>query len=178
MSAPRTDGPVADQMREHVAAALAGHHFTDMRDRKITCHRGESPRTWAARAIASRRDGSLARADAEGAAWRRAHPSPYVVANSDLTPEHYAMLQYVEQLIRDTPYPGRPSAPEDEPLIEQLLAAAGRNAGEYAMTRILVNADRAPADGKPQLRAVVPGPGAQHLEVRRGGAQRGDERTR
>ena len=151
------DGPTVDQMRAHLAEALAGHHFPDMRDRKLHLHRGESSRAWAARAIASRREGTLAPAVAEGAAWRRAHPSPYRLGISDLTPEDYALLLHVEQLIRDTPYPDRASAPEDEPLIEQLLAAGGgRGASEYTMAPILLNADRAPAGNQPPtLRSVA-----------------------
>lgn len=150
-----TDGPLHEQMREHVVEALSGHRFPDMRDRTFRYTRHESSRAWAARAIAARRDGTLPRAVTEGAAWRRANlPHRYLPYGSDLTPEDHALLDHVQQLLDTTPYPDRPSAPEDEPLIEQLLAAAGRGA-EYAMTRVLLNADRAPAAGQPpRLRSV------------------------
>ncbi|MFD5848155.1 hypothetical protein [Streptomyces chartreusis] len=151
------DGPTRDQMRAYLTEALAGHHFPDMRDRQLHLHRGTSPRAWAARAIASRREGTLAPAVAEGAAWRRSHPSPYRLRDSDLTPEDHALLSHVEQLIEATAYPERASVPEDEPLIEQLLAAAGgRGASEYKMAPILLNADRAPSgEEPPQLRPVA-----------------------
>ncbi|MFE2684469.1 hypothetical protein [Streptomyces mirabilis] len=151
------DGPTCDQMHVHLAEALAGHHFPDMRDRTLHLHRGTSSRAWAARAIASRREGTLGPAVAEGAAWRRAHPSPYRLGISDLTPENHALLQHVERLIESTPYPDRVSAPEDEPLIEQLLTAGGgRRASEYTMAPILLNADRVPsADQPPKLRPVA-----------------------
>ncbi|GGS25838.1 hypothetical protein GCM10010284_68250 [Streptomyces rubiginosohelvolus] len=33
------DGPLQEEMRAHLDTALAGHHYVDMRDRKIDCHR-------------------------------------------------------------------------------------------------------------------------------------------
>ncbi|MEU8526454.1 hypothetical protein AB0C77_12780 [Streptomyces sp. NPDC048629] len=150
------DGPTREQMRARLDEALSGHQFPDMRDRQLRLHRGTSARAWAARAIASRREGTLAPAVAEGAAWRLTEP-PRHAPGSRLTPEDHALLQHVEQLLEVTPHPERPSAPEDEPLIEELLTAAGgRRASEYKMAPILLAADRAPAGGQPpQLRLVT-----------------------
>jgi hypothetical protein len=140
-----TDGPLREEMRGHLERALAGDHFADMRDRQLHLHRGETPRAWAARTIASRREGTVRPAVAEGAARSRALPKTYTVRNSDLTPEDHALLQHVEDLIENTPFQERASAPEDEPLIEQLLSAAGgRSASKYTMARTLLRADRAP----------------------------------
>ncbi|MEV7814392.1 hypothetical protein AB0P05_27265 [Streptomyces flaveolus] len=69
-----TDGPVKTEMDKHLADALAGHLFPDMRDRTIRRWRSTSTRAWAARAIASRRAGTLATAVAEGAALYRSLP--------------------------------------------------------------------------------------------------------
>ena len=157
------DGPLREEMRTHLDGALADYRFAEMRDRTITTHRGTSTRAWAARAIASRREGTLATAVSEGAAWRRAHlPQKSPFGGAQLTPEDHALLSHINELIDVTPYPDRASAPEDEPLIEDLLAAGtrklpygGRTISEYDMARVLLNADRAPATGRaPELQAA------------------------
>ncbi|MFC9261267.1 hypothetical protein ACFT25_15770 [Streptomyces hydrogenans] len=56
------DGPLYDEMRAHLDEALAGYRYADMRDGKITPLRGDTSRSWAAQAIASRREGTLAAA--------------------------------------------------------------------------------------------------------------------
>ncbi|WP_432088501.1 hypothetical protein [Streptomyces sp. bgisy095] len=162
------DGPTDEEMRAHLAEALAGYRFAEMRDRKVSLLRGDTSRSWAARAIASRREGTLVTAVAEGAVSRRrlgvelprlGTPDPRV------THEYYALLQHVRKLQRTTSYPERASAPEDEPLIEDLLAAATRtdqyghrmrHVSEYDMAHVLLAVEQAPAGEQPPRLAVVP----------------------
>ncbi|MGW1226595.1 hypothetical protein [Streptomyces sp. NPDC002530] len=161
------DGPLYDEMRAHLDEALAGHRFTEMRDRKITPLRGETSRSWAARAIASRREGALATAVAERAAYERRQgvrlprlgtPDPRA------THEYYALLHHVQELQRTTSYPERASMPEDEPLIEDLLAAATRtdqyghlirHVSEYDMAHVLLAVEQAPAGDQPPKLSIV-----------------------
>ncbi|MFD4127146.1 hypothetical protein ACFXKK_10355 [Streptomyces globisporus] len=116
------DGPLEKEMRTHLDTALAGHRYVDMRDRTIDCHRSTSNRAWAARAIASRREGTQGTVIVEGAAHRRSlgvgmhRPG---VHGPTHTHEYYALLRHVDDLCRGTAYPERASAPEDEPLIGQ-----------------------------------------------------------
>ncbi|MFI9155691.1 hypothetical protein [Streptomyces sp. NPDC053367] len=169
------DGPTHDQMRAHLEEALAGHHFPDMRDRQLHLNRGTTARAWAARAIASRREGTLAPAVTEGAAWRRTQlPGWQPLGGDKLTPEDHALLRHVDQLIEATAYPDQASAPEDEPLIEELLAAGSRedsygrrSASEFDMARVLLNADRAPsAEQPPQLRPLpTPAPAQPRINM-------------
>ncbi|MEU2076586.1 hypothetical protein [Streptomyces sp. NPDC013489] len=164
-----TDGPLREEMRAHLDAALAGYRYAEMRDRTIHCSRSYSERAWAARAIASRRQGTLAPAIADGAAHHRAlrvqlprlsHQDP------SETHEYFALLRHIEELWQVTPYPERASAPEDEPLIEQLLAAGTRTRGdsgfrtvsEYDMAKALLAAEQAPAGDQPPKLAVVRAP--------------------
>ncbi|MFI6530695.1 hypothetical protein [Streptomyces uncialis] len=160
------DGPRQEEMRAHLDTALAGYRYVDMRNRKIDCHRSTSPRAWAARAIASRREGTLGPAIAEGAAHRRSlgvgMPRPGVQGPTH-THEYYALLRHVEELCRGTAYPERASAPDDEPLIQQLLAAGTRDrahtgrptVSEYDMATALLAAEQAPTGGQPPKFAVV-----------------------
>ncbi|MFI9031162.1 hypothetical protein [Streptomyces sp. NPDC053560] len=161
-----TDGPLPEEMRAHLDAALAGHRYAELRDRTIECARTCSARAWAARAIASRREGTLATAIADGAAHRRALGVQLPRLGSqdpDGSHEYYALLSQVEELCRATAYPERPGAPEDEPLIAQLLTAGTRprpsgvrTLSEYDMARALLATEQAPAgDGPPRL-TVVP----------------------
>ncbi|WP_103510789.1 hypothetical protein [Streptomyces sp. SM13] len=155
------DGPLQEEMRAHLGTALAGSRYVDMRDRKIDCHRSTSKRAWAARAIASHREGTLGPAIADGAAHRRSlgvgMPRPGVQGPTH-THEYYALLRHVDDLCRETAYPERASAPEDEPLIGQLLATGTRdraNTGrpavsEYDMTTALLAA----GDWPPKLTVV------------------------
>ncbi|MFC6365112.1 hypothetical protein [Nonomuraea thailandensis] len=161
-----TDGPRWEEMRGHLDTALAGYRYVEMRDRKIDCHRSTSERAWAARAIASRREGALGPAIAEGAAWRRSlgvELPRMGVRDPSETHEYYALLRHVGELCEQTAYPDRASAPEDEPLIEQLLAAGTRdraNTGhptvsEYDMAKALLAGEQAPAGDQPPKLAVV-----------------------
>ncbi|MFE9417077.1 hypothetical protein ACFYMX_15720 [Streptomyces griseofuscus] len=73
------------------------------------------------------------------------------------THEYYALLRHVEELCGATAYPDRASAPKDEPLIEQLLAAGTRDrantsrptASEYDMAKALLAVELAPAGDQP-----------------------------
>ncbi|MFH8620159.1 hypothetical protein ACH4E8_34465 [Streptomyces sp. NPDC017979] len=148
------DGPTVEGMHELVDAALAGPRYAEMRDRKIDYVRSPSDRAWAARAIASRRDGTLARAVADGA------------AKSSDTHELYALLRHIATLVQTTAYPERADVPEDEPDIQELLAAGTRlhprtgrsTRSEHDMARALFVAERAPAGYSPPRLTVVPVP--------------------
>ncbi|MFF8619264.1 hypothetical protein [Streptomyces sp. NPDC015350] len=153
-----------DEMRDRLEEALAGHRFTEMRDRKITFLRSESPRAWAARAIAARREGTLGPAVAEGVRQRAGRELPRLGApDPRRTPEFYALTYYVDQLTQTTSYPDRASAPEDEPLIEDLLAAAART-DRYGcvftsdMAFVLLAVEHAPAGDQPPRLSLVPAP--------------------
>ncbi|MEV5598950.1 hypothetical protein [Streptomyces sp. NPDC052496] len=161
-----TDGPRWEEMRAHLDTALAGYRYAEMRDRTIDCHRSTSQRAWAARAIASRREGTLGPAIADGAAYRRSlgvELPRMGTQDPHATHEYYALLRHVENLCRTTSHPERASAPEDEPLIEQLLAAGTRDrantgrptASEFDMAKALLAAERAPAADRPPTLAVV-----------------------
>ncbi|MFI1845156.1 hypothetical protein ACH439_23855 [Streptomyces microflavus] len=171
-------------MRAHLGAALAGHHYVDMRDREIDCHRSTSQRAWAARAIASRREGTLGAAIAEGAAHRRSlgvgMPRPGAHGPTH-THEYYALLRHVDDLCRRTAYPERASAPEDEPLIGQLLAAGTRDhannsrptVSEYDMATALLAAEQAPAGDRPSSLSFGP-----RRRAGEGGSEDDDATTR
>ncbi|MDN3262882.1 hypothetical protein QWJ26_24360 [Streptomyces sp. CSDS2] len=164
-----TDGPRREEMRAHLDAALAGYRYAEMRDRTVDCHRSTSERAWAARAIASRREGALGPAITHGAAYRRSlgvQLPRMGVQDPGESHEYYALLHHVGELCRTTAYPDRASAPEDEPLIEQLLKAGTRdraNTGrptvsEYDMARALLAAEQAPAGDRPPTLTVVRAP--------------------
>lgn len=166
-----TDGPLYEEMRTHLDTALAGYRYVDMRDRQIDMRRSHSERAWAARAIASRREGTLAPAVTDGATSRRAMglELPRFGTNEPTgSHEYYALLSHVEDLWRKTSYPERASVPEDEPLIEQLLAAGTKKSeyhdwpilSEYEMARALLATMQAPAGDQPPRLTVVPAPSA------------------
>ncbi|MFC7795737.1 hypothetical protein [Streptomyces cinereoruber] len=160
------DGPLHDEMRAHLDEAVAGYRYADMRDRKGSLLRGDTSRSWAARAIASRREGTLATAVAEGAAQRRRMGERRLgTPDPRATHEYYALLQHVRKLQRTTSYPERASAPEDEPLIEDLLAAAPRtdqhghrmrHVSEHDMAHVLLAVEQASAGDQPPRLTVVP----------------------
>ncbi|MCD9900996.1 hypothetical protein LUR56_15295 [Streptomyces sp. MT29] len=79
------------------------------------------------------------------------------------THEYYALLRHVDDLCRGTSYPVRASTHEDEPLVQQLLAAGTRdraNTGrpsvsEYDVATELLAAEQAPdRDWTPKLAVV------------------------
>ncbi|GAB2717838.1 hypothetical protein [Kitasatospora kifunensis] len=160
------DGPTRAQMRDLVATVLAEHpsHFGLMKDREIGTSRMDSTRAWAARAVAARRDGTLAEETAHGVAQRRSLGVDRIRLGilEPLTCEYYALTDCVERLVDRTAYPDRPSDPADVPLIEELLAAGKHD--EHVMAEILVNEFLAPVPGTgPALRAVDGCPGAGAL---------------
>ncbi|MFF8955484.1 hypothetical protein [Streptomyces sp. NPDC014894] len=162
------DGPREEEMRAHLDTALAGYRYVDMRDRTIDFHRSTSERAWAARAVASRREGTLGPAIAEGADYRRSLgvglPRPGAQGPTH-THEYYALLRHVDDLCRGTAYPERPDAPEDEPGIQELLAAGTREdphtgrstRSEYDMAHALLGTGL-PAGPRPPRLTAVPAP--------------------
>ncbi|MFQ6851877.1 hypothetical protein AAIB46_13400 [Streptomyces sp. 35M1] len=160
------DGPLEEEMGTHLDTGLAGHRYVDMRDRTIDCHRSTSNRAWAARAIASRREGALGTAIVEGAAHRRSlgagMPRPGVHGPTH-THEYYALLRHVDDLCRGTAYPERASSPEDERLIGKLLAAGSRdraNTGmptvkDYEMASALLAAEQARTGDRPPELGII-----------------------
>lgn len=127
-------GPTEPQMRDLAAPALPD----GLRDRRLTYTRGESDRALAARAVAAYRDGTLAAEVARRAPLHRHNPSSMT---HDWTPEDYAFLAVVRELVENTPFPDRPSAPEDTPLIDHLLVVSRGQHRE--MGRLLLSADLA-----------------------------------
>lgn len=151
-----SDGPTFDEMRDLVDRALTDGRFSLMADRKLRLYRGKSDRAWAARAIAARRDGSLAAEIAAGAAYQR----PLMQARSfgfpsDLTAEDHAALSYIARLIDETTAPQVADAPEDEPLIQELLEAG--KGSKFKMVRILTGELSAPTAGDRPVLRVLPG---------------------
>ncbi|MFI6150655.1 hypothetical protein [Streptomyces sp. NPDC051109] len=111
------DGPRREEMRAHLDAALAADdRYTAMRDRTIACFRSQTRQAWAARAAAAHREGILSSAIADIAVHKGEQESD----------EANALWRYVRELWENASYPERASAPEDVPLIEQLVAASTR----------------------------------------------------
>ncbi|MFD5617584.1 hypothetical protein [Streptomyces yangpuensis] len=133
-------------MRAQLGAALAdSDRYAAMRDRAIGCYRFRTHRAWAARAAAARRAGALATAIAEIAVHKGEQESD----------EAGALWLYVRGLWEKTSYPERAGAPEDVPLIEQLVAASTRDlpsgsraTSELYMAQALL-AQPSPAPGTP-----------------------------
>ncbi|MGW7438502.1 hypothetical protein [Streptomyces sp. NPDC054849] len=112
------DGPLREEMLAHLVAALAdSDRYAAMRDRRIGCSRSQTRQAWAARAAAARREGVLVSAIAE-------IPVRKGEQESD---EASALWLYVRKLWENTSYPERVGAPEDVPLIEQVVAASTRD---------------------------------------------------
>ncbi|MBV6700227.1 hypothetical protein KV557_24510 [Kitasatospora aureofaciens] len=151
------DGPTLDEMRDLVDRTIAAHprHFGLLADRQLSVSRMDSVRAWAARAVAARRDGSLATEVARDVARRRelGLTPPRLGRAEPKREEYYALLNHIERLVNSTSYPERPDEEADVPVIEQLLTAGRRD--EYKMADILVNELLAPeASAAPALRAV------------------------
>jgi hypothetical protein len=129
------NGPTRNGMRDIVAAELNSGAYPDLPRQIFTWSRGYSPRAFAARAAAARRDGSLARAVKAGAAERRRLGVNQPSWNR-LRPEELAANEHIEHLLATTPYPDRPADPTDEMVIAALIEVSGGN--EYAMLPALV----------------------------------------
>ncbi|WP_190233130.1 hypothetical protein [Streptomyces avicenniae] len=117
------DGPTLVQMRVHLAAVLDTGRFDAMRDRRITLLRGTTCRAWAARAIASRRAGTLAQAVASGPR-RRGRTLPDSASDEQA---QAALHRHVHGLLEATAWPQRADVPADEEPIAALLAAGTRS---------------------------------------------------
>ncbi|MEV8347155.1 hypothetical protein [Streptomyces niveus] len=150
-------GPTLARMRELVGHSLSTDTvYPGLRDRKLVYTRGESDRAWAARAVAAHREGTLAPAVAERAPLHGHSRTPMT---RDWSPEDYAVLAIVEEIVQNTPFPDRASHPDDEELIEQLLKVA--NGQRREMGRLLLSGNlhghaATPPDpsGPPSLRIV------------------------
>ncbi|MYS78926.1 hypothetical protein [Embleya scabrispora] len=130
-----TDGPTVDRMRGHVAAVRTARRRVAPPEHRLAYRRRQSPRAWAARAIAVLRDANSARAVAAGAALRRNHPAAQGWRTGGLTPEDHALLDLVQRLSEGIADPERADRPEDEPLIRRLLDEG--NHSKEAMCRLL-----------------------------------------
>jgi hypothetical protein len=163
-----SDGPTESGMLALVTDAVARREFSAMADRVFVCTRSVSARAWAATAAALRRDPEQRAAIAAYAAgWRSRHGNDYRFTSD---PDEAALCHIVDEAIKTTERPDRVRAPEDEPLIEELLRLGRRMdritnrlapfADEYTMARLLVASDRAPepTGDQPVLR-VIPGGG-------------------
>ncbi|GAB2580540.1 hypothetical protein GCM10027168_11750 [Streptomyces capparidis] len=164
-----TDGPTDKEMRRHLKAALADDRYAEMRDREVEFLRAISPRAWAARAVASLREGTLAAAVTTHAAHQRALSVQVPrarVADPYRTHEHYALWRHIGELCATTAYPQRASMPEDETHIQQVLAAGtqrhpdtGRTTlNQHDMAQALLaalTAEHTPAVNQPPRLTVV-----------------------
>ncbi|MGW9212958.1 hypothetical protein ACWGR4_39085 [Embleya sp. NPDC055664] len=149
------DGPTVDRMRAHVAAVRAGRRGIAPPEHRLDYRRRQSPRAWAARAVAAMRDVSSVRAVAAGAALRRNHPAGRNRRPGALRPEDHALLDLVQRLYEGSADPERADRPEDEPLIRRLLAEG--NQSREAMCRILNDADPELGFGADDLRRTESG---------------------
>ncbi|MFF7995054.1 hypothetical protein ACFZDG_35455 [Kitasatospora xanthocidica] len=100
------DGPTRDEMRDLVDKTITSHphHFGLMAGRTIRSSRHESTRAWAARAVAARRDGALAREVSRGVAARRALGVDEIRLGTlkPKAPEWYVLLDFVQRMIDST----------------------------------------------------------------------------
>ncbi|MFJ3881610.1 hypothetical protein ACIPW5_29710 [Streptomyces sp. NPDC090077] len=112
------DGPHREEMRAHLAAALGdGERFAALRDRVIGCSRFQTLRAWAVLAAAARREGVLGPAVAGTTAAKGEKEAD----------EAGDLWRFVRQLWEEASYPERVRAPEDVPLVEQLVSASRRD---------------------------------------------------
>ena len=147
------NGPTREGMRDMVAAELNSGAYPDLSRQIFTWSRGYSPRAFAARAAAARRDGSLARAIEEGAATRRrlgvTQPR---WSGTKLSSEELAACQHIEHLLATTPNPDRPTDPADAPVIATLIETSSSN--EYAMLPALVAPGTRPGSQSPPSNVI------------------------
>jgi hypothetical protein len=132
-------GPSLEQMSDLITQLLRTGRYPDLQAQKIGCSRHCSPAAWAARAVAAHRDGTLAHAVAEGAAYRRGLGAIHPSSGMQQSPEYFALLEHVGILILTTAWPERPSDPADEPVIERLLTVTGGS--ESRMAELLLAED-------------------------------------
>ena len=134
-----SSGPALEQMNELVRQLLSTGRYPDVEGQKLGFSRHCSTAAWAARAVAAHRDGSLAQAVAEGAAYRRGIGAVHPSAGAQRSPEYFALINHVNVLILTTAWPDRPSDPADEPVIERLLQAS--DGSESRMAELLLAED-------------------------------------
>lgn len=130
-------GPSLEEMNDLLSRLLSTGRYPTMRGQKLSFSRHCPRSAWAARAVAAYRDGTLAQAIAEGAAYRRGRgivqpPS----GGRGRSPEYFALVEHVGILVMTTSWPERPSDPADEPAIERLLQASGGS--ESGMAELLL----------------------------------------
>ncbi|MFF7245329.1 hypothetical protein ACFZBU_15660 [Embleya sp. NPDC008237] len=166
------DGPTVDRMRGHVAAVRTARRRVAPPEHRLAYRRRQSPRAWAARAIAVLRDANSARAVAAGAALRRNHPAAQGWRAGGLTPEDHALLDLVQRLSEGIADPERADRPEDEPLIRRLLDEGDHS--KEAMCRLLNDGSDGP-DGP----GIGSGPGLRlRLGLDGGTTEKPRERAR
>jgi hypothetical protein len=162
------DGPTRDQAAALVADLL--DRFPAMADRRLSYGRHRTPRACAARAVAAARTGDLA----ERTSQRLAYLADLGMSDNPhtgFTAAEHALLAVLEDLVDTTGHPDRPTAPEDQALIEQLLTAA--DGSEHTMAQLLLRGGTVPsldnlpddelaarrrARGNTSRRVVKPGP--------------------
>jgi hypothetical protein len=140
------NGPTMSTMLEHVTEQLATRHYPDLSAPMVRYARGYSARAFAARAVASLRDGTLTSAIRVGV-QERARLGISAPSWSQLSAEELTAHQHVEGLLAETSHPDRPNSPTDEPAIAALIRVSGGN--EYTMLPTLLS-----SDFLPDLRAV------------------------
>jgi hypothetical protein len=121
---------LAGTLYRQATAELGTGVYPSLPASKLSAFRGTTARAFAARAAAALRTGTLAEAVRAGVAYRVAH---------DVTPPAWSRLsaadlaahQHIEDQLESLSYPERPDDPDDEPVIESLLA--GSKGNEYAM---------------------------------------------
>ncbi|MDI2129592.1 hypothetical protein [Yinghuangia seranimata] len=149
------DGPTVARMYPFADAARGGRRTVELSAYRMGFLRHQTPRAWAARAIAAHRDGTLAQAVATGGAARRAHPTAPQWEGRDVAPEDHAVLAHVERLFDSTDHPDRADDEADEPSIAALLRL-----GEHSPERMsrLLNTPRVADTLRPARRRlqVVP----------------------
>ena len=138
------NGPTVDAMAGRITAELGTGAYPSLPASKLSAFRGTTARAFAARAAAALRTGTLAEAVRAGVAYREQH---------DVTPPAWSRLsaadcaahQHIEDELDKLSYPERPDDPDDEPVIEALLA--GSKSNEYAMLPALAAAIREAEEG-------------------------------
>jgi hypothetical protein len=94
-------------MGDLIAQQLDTGRYPDLRGEKMVGYgRHCSPAAWAARAVASRRDGSR-RAIAKGAAYRR----DFDITHPQRSPEYPALMEHVSIVILDAAGQTAPATP-------------------------------------------------------------------
>jgi hypothetical protein len=132
------NGPTMNTMLNQVSEQLATGDYPDLSAQMLSYARGFSARAFAARAVASYRDGTLIPAIRAGV-QERARLGITSPSWAELSAEELTAHQYIENLLEETAHPDRPNTPADEPAIAALIRLSSGN--EYAMVPMLVSPD-------------------------------------